>query len=547
MKRNKIILISVLICLAILLFIFLPEAPERGEPAQPVFFSRTVKLISPPPHIVQKGTGSRILRFIDRLEWGTTRAVNRAIGVLVESGNPVVVSEAIKKIELHRRERPSRAKVYIDLLAELSVPESLPVLLSCSQDSTEMIRLAALRGLSGFVSQESTAMLVEQARAGSEKVRLACLENLVTRDTPEVFALYRDLIEEDEDLNVTKIAVDGLGGFDTPESRELLMRCRADTRLFIRTAALGASLRLGDPEADRILEGMLTHEGPIRRLNGIKLLAQARRLPSLDLLQTLAVDPDYDVRVYMTIALISHVTKDQGEQRQKARAALETLLADESPQVRMKALEGLYKVGFKSAALPYLRKLSDARGHELNEAVEIAANLLCCPEAKEILETRFVRDRNLTGDERLAIMTGLTEVGDSGSAELFFRVMEGEWDARRIRIGEFSLDRLASFRVHAFGEEIYDRWVEFLDDDGSDRATFLFINSMRNLGSPRAAERLLSIAGDEGRPQWIRMEAVRSFVFLEDLSLGERLLEFHRKCSDREVSALAFKVFWNYF
>jgi len=461
--------------------------------------------------------------------------------------------EAINRINRFRREQPSLAKKYVDLLAELRSPLALPTLLECATDPAEIISKAAIRSLSSFDDPESTRILVEQARQGSERLRLFCLESLAEKKSPAVFALFRDLAGKDQELHVRRMAVAGLGNFDSDESTEFLLQCLRDSSLDIRTLALKSLLRLGVEEANEELEKMLNHDGPVRLTNGVKLLEIARWLPPLDLLQNLASHRADTVRIYLTMSLIAHLERDGGEQRQRAQAVLEYLLNDPRPDVRLKVLEGLYKAGKVGVANAYLRRLPRAVGAELSEAVEILTTVVKSPEAPSLIMDRFVDDAALTPSDRLVLLSGLATAAAPEAIDLFFEVIGGGWAARTSLVGEFTLDRHAAFLVHAFGPDVLAYWEKYLEKEKSDISAYLVVNGLRNLGDPRGAEALLALAGDRQRPDWIREEAIKSFAHLEvgDVegaeSVGEKLLKFHRESPDRILADLAFKVFWNYF
>jgi hypothetical protein len=245
--------------------------------------------------------------------------------------------------------------------------------------------------------------------------------------------------------------------------------------------------------------------------------------------------------------MLIHLEQDTGDILQRARTTLHLLLDDPRPDIRLKVLEGLFKAGDESVALPFLQKIPRAKGAELAEAVEIVSRLIRHPRAADLLVERFENDGGLSGNERLSILSGLAELEAPEAVDIYFRVIDGEWNSRSIEIGEFTLDRHAAFKVHALGEGVFEKWLEFLEDDDGNEEAYLFVNGTRNLGDPRAAGLLLDLAGDARRPRWIREEAVKSFALLEDITLGSRLLEFREKCPDRDLADLAYTIFWNYF
>lgn len=560
----RVVVIIILACIGIVLYISLPGG-EKENSRMPIVFNRQVTLVSPPPGILRKGTGETVERLLDRLTWGTTESINLTIDSLAANGDPAIVAAAAERIDRLRMVKPAAVKVYIDLLAEIGAPEALPVFLDCMGDASMMVSRAAVRALSGFTDPQTTTAIVEQAR-NAEGSRLSTfLTILGTRTDPSIQELYADLIAERRDLPVVLVAIEGLGNYDNADSRRILQQCLEDGNLDVRTTALKALLRLRDPTAIERLKEMLGHEGRIRRFNGVQLLAETDWLPPLETLLELASDPVSDIRLRLTATLLTHLEHVEGEERQKTTAALQALMRDHQPEVRIKVIEGLYGAGETSVALPYLNKLQRAVGFELAEAVEITTAVLHCPQAQERLEERFVEDSGLTGDDRLAILTGLASLSDPRSIDLFFRVIGGEWKAHETMAGDFPLSAHAAFKVHALGEGVWRRWEEYLREERDPNAVYFYINGIRNLGDVRAAGTLLELAAEPDWPRVLREEALRSFAFLDNLSsndeassggrlrrsqreqAGEMLLEFHRRSEDRELADLAILVFWNYY
>jgi len=547
MKLKTLALIAILCGLGVLLYFFLPGEDHHAEPVQPIIFTKTIKIVTPPQEFLRKGVANRVERLLDRLIWGTNEAVNRTIGMLVQLNSPAVITLATVRLRKYLRDRPSLAKDYVDLLAETKDPAVIPVLVECAGDSTEMIRKAAIRGLIGLDYRQTGRILIEQAQSGEPRMRLFGLQNLIPDRSPETFVFLSGIVEQESDLELRTLAIEHLGHYDSELSRELLHRCFQDSRLDVRTAALKALLTLGDEQGNLYLEEMLGSEGPIRRINGVQLMKLARSLPALSRIEALASDPVDEVRILLTIALITHLEAGGADNLDRARAGLQLLLGDPRPDVRIKALEGLYKCGDESVALSYLSKLPQAHGAELAEAVELTTKVFRCATAAQLLLDRFENDPGLTADERLTLLNGLANLKEPRAVDLFFRTIAGEGDSRGASIGEFTLDRHAALIVHRLGEGVLERWQRFIDESHGDTAAYLYVNGVRNLGDARAAESLFEMAMDTSRSRWIREEAIKSMASFQDLQAGEYLLELHRDCPDRELGRLAYMVFWNYF
>ncbi len=75
--------------------------------------------------------------------------------------------------------------------------------------------------------------------------------------------------------------------------------------------------------------------------------------------------------------------------------------------IRQKAVEGLYRSGREEVILPYLRKVEEAFGAELDVAVSLLTTLLKFEDSGPLLIERFRGDSDLTYKERVTILSGI--------------------------------------------------------------------------------------------------------------------------------------------
>ena len=541
------IVVAVLLGILYLIFHFtLPQGKKSVKSPHDDFYVRTVRLVDPPFSSVQKGPDLKYTRMLDRIAWGTTASVNRTIECLAMEPKKPFIPEVVRRIQRDRASNPSRAKRYIDLLAELDDPATLPILIGCVSDVSGMVRMAALKGVSRFDERLATECLLEHARSPFPRTRDLCRDLLVERNDPEVLAFFKEMLQTRE-ASALPFAMKALGAFGGPECRPLIRPFLDHADYTIRTVALQSLLRLGDDLAATKLEASLTHPGIVIRKGAVQNLYYARCLPPMKILLSLAKDPEESVRILFVSVLGALVGRFEGGGLLDLPELPGVLREHQRPEIRQKAVEGLYRSGREEVILPYLRKVEEAFGAEFDVAVSLLTTLLKSEESGPLLIERFRGDPDLTYKERVTILSGLSDLAFEEAAGLFFEVIRGEWACEIPASSAFPLDRVATFKIHNLGDDLIPLWLEVLENDSTEYMRYLFINSARNMEDARAAGKLLEIASNRAVSHDLRKEAVLTFAFLRNLSLGPLLLQYAGRETDPELSGLAQRVFWNFF
>ncbi|MHC4943360.1 MAG: HEAT repeat domain-containing protein, partial [Planctomycetota bacterium] len=508
---------------------------------------RNVQLISPPDFALKQGLDRRITRWLDRLQWGTSASKNWSIECLKRETDRSFVPEVIRRINRLKSFAHTKAKLYVDLLAELGDPAGLPVLIECTDDANVMVRHAALKGVSRFEGDEALACLMKHTDSFHEGTRRLCLDLLQVRDEEKVLAFFQEALASGDE-EVLSYAMKALALTEKTQYAADIRPYLDHEDFMLRTTATQALLRLKDAAALERLSQDLLYKGPVIKKAAINNLFYAKALPPLEVLEKLARDDDVEVRAHFVAVVVSLLENFKGEARQPLQEILDLMSEDPRPEIRSKAVEGLYRTGRADVALPFLRRLQSDYGSALQEAVLFTTeSLTLTREAAPLLIERFRNDPDLTPVDRLTLLNGLSQLGSPDGLDLYFEVILGGWEARTLVIAPFSLDGHAAFKVHDLGGDVLDRWLAALEQDDSDHMLYLFINSARNLEDGRAADKLLEVASQEGRPLWLRTEAIVSCSFLNDIGIGPRLLEFANIERNPSLAAKAHKVFWNFF
>lgn len=546
MQRGFILLAAGLILLALVVYFTFPGREKGSKSLETDYFCRTVRLISPPHYAVQKGPELKYERWLDRIKWGTNESVNWTIDCLVSETTRPFLAEVERRINLFRTREPSRAKRYIDLMAELHETPAIPTFIKCANDASQMVHHAALKALSRFEDERATDCLIEHAGSPDWNKKSLCLALLAERSDSKVLRFFEDAIIN-RDPEILSFAMRALADHGGEKFIGLIRPYVHSEDFATRTVAIQSLLKLNDPEANEWLYANLRHRGPVIRTNGVKSLVYAQTVPPEDLMERLARDEDDEIRMLFATVLTQMLENFQGEELKRIENAFHILSKDQRPEIRLKALEGLYGSGRKDVADPYLRRLKKAYGGELEEALSFLARSLHVREAAPLIVERFKSDSKLAAEDRLILLEGLCELAHPEGIGIFFEVILGGWNARKSLNPPLTLDCRAAFMVHHFEGDILSYWFNALEQDDSDYMVYLFLNGARNLEDGRSADRLLELASQTHRPFWLRQEAVRSLALLKDKDLGEKLLIYSAREKNSELSKLAYQVFWNYF
>ncbi|MBU0753911.1 MAG: hypothetical protein KJ645_02145 [Planctomycetes bacterium] len=547
MNRNKILIPIVLLLMAIILYFTIPgKKPDTKNDGED-FFCRSVRLVSPPEGTIRKGDAFKIQRWLDRIQWGTSASVTWTIECLKNEKSRDFLQDVYRRIDELKIISPTKSKLYIDLLSELGDPQTLPRMITYTEDGRELIRHSALKGLGHFPEQAATDCLLKHAESTLESTRLLCLDLLKDRHSPEVMRFFKEKLIGGE-KNIIPFAMLNLAALDGKSSASLIRPFLQQDDPILSGYALKALLKLGDPLGLEQLSKDLSHEVPMIRAAGVQNLYLVKALPPYKVMEERVYDDDPEIRMQFVGALVAILPRFSGEELTIIQKLLLLLKEDMRPEIRLKALEGLYKSGMEEVANPYVRSLEVAYGSALREAIAFTTELIRMPDSPgALLVNRFRNDPDLAPSDRLNLLEGVAQLAYEEGASLFFEVILGGWGARNLQVGPFTLDRHAAFKVHLLGAGVLDLWFQALKQDYSVNMVYLFINSARNLGNVGAAPRLFDLAADDSLPVWLRKEAILSFAFLKEPALGPGLWAYAAKEKDPQLTALAYKLFWNFF
>ena len=548
MIRGLTLFILFFIVAGTVIYFTLPEDRPLLPRDQKLFFARSEKekILIPPYYALRQDPQRRIARYLDRIKWGTNSMVRRTIDQLVADEDREFIGDLIQRIHFLRTKEPARAKRYIDLLAELEEPQTLSELITLCDDPSQMVRHAALRGVSRFESLDATECLLQHATGTIPETRRLAL-NLLSNRLDELTQSFFENVLANRESEAIPYA---LHAISKSKQASMISRIRPlldDEDFGLRSSAMQVLLGLEDDEAfNRLLE-KFDHPGPVVRKLAVDSLYFAGKLPDSVLLNRVARDEDGEVRIHLAAVLDKLSDTMSAEDVSKAREILDFMSRDPRAEIRLKAIEGLYRLGETDRIAPYMGRLRTATGGELREAVAITAHTLKIEEASPILAKRFSEDEELGLNDRMVLIEGMAELKSAEALPLLFRAIRGEWGGAIEEEGLFPLDLRTALIVHNLKGDVIGAWKKALEEDDSDRMAYLFINGASYLEDAGAVEPLLAIAADPDRPRRLREEALKAFAFLDEGHIGKRLLIYSETETDPDLSRLASHLFWGFY
>ncbi len=254
-----------------------------------------------------------------------------------------------------------------------------------------------------------------------------------TADEATVQALVKAL--KDQDAGVREAAAESLGRLSDVRALEGLAAATSDADVAVRTAAVEALGDLDDARAIPALAKALKDASPAVRRPAAEGLAKLEDSPA-------AVEPlvgalsDSDVHVRLAAATGLAARSDK-----RALSALEALLKDTSPEVRVEAVGALS--GYQDAAIPALTTaLKDDSPQVREQAVRALASLSSAQATPALLEATHDK----SSDVRAVAAAGLGELPEGAHSAAVVAALKALLDDSSPDVREEAISALGEIR-----------------------------------------------------------------------------------------------------
>ncbi|MEW6741645.1 MAG: HEAT repeat domain-containing protein [Planctomycetota bacterium] len=563
----RIVLVVVLMVLGIALVVFFPGGtqPELSKVPEVYAWMNGLSLTPYPASAeVRRGGDDRIGRFLDRLSWGHSDVQNWTVRHLVQMG-PAVADRAIERLPEALRLQPFYARELLRLLGKVARPQHLEALEGALHHDFDFVRMAAVEALAGIDSPEALKRLEALTRspdAALQEQAYAALRNKGLLETEYALAF----LEEMQADCVAGKPSDGV----LRALRALLPRPSSDGAAvvegylvapdaMVRLQAARTLLAMGDPNSrgQAELESQLRapEEGEEGRVRALAMLTEAGTLVPYEVLEPLA-ETDSVATATSLAQLLGAVLPGlppSDDRVARGKRLLRRLAESSRPRVRLEALVALHRAGEAQVAQPFLDKIGTVCGSELRETVQILAERLEDPRGITAMRARLAQP-SLDPLDRSHLLHGLAVYHDGEAVPEFIHDLLAAGTPEDPRTDRIKLSFWAAVKIQGLGVPAARALIDLLETLPRREVALLALDALRKLLSPlapadreRAVALLESLAVAGTLPDDVRVGAVESFPFLDDLSLTPRLLDLSSRLDNPTVSSALGKVLANYF
>ncbi|MBK6940111.1 MAG: HEAT repeat domain-containing protein [Planctomycetes bacterium] len=514
--------------------------PTLQDPGGDYRFVHPLSVPEPPEYVLRaRFQTDRVRRLFDRIEWGPQDlypTVDRAL-------------ERMPAIEQRRyvdlvRERyaldPIQAAKHLTRLGNLEVAEAEELVLEAALASSAYVRMQATRALLVMDTARGAQRLEQLLADPDETVRreaIRSLSEMQAKEAIQALQRYADLHPDDGIRHVlTRIA-------ETAEDPTAIptLRKYVDEPGDIGKIALKGLARFGDLLALERLKQLIVSPNPNDQAMGIAFLQVApRELVDPLWVEPLLMNPFGDTR-RDAVELLAKMALSKTEAPQDTLARLlEKGASDPDARVLQAALVGLYALGRKDVAEPYLKAIEAADGLNLSNALELTTHLFEDPRAAGAIRERWARVTDTT--TRALLLIGMSNLGENADIEPLLDAIRGaDVDEPRDADG-VPLSFRAAQLIGKIGKGHEARLLQFVRDRAPLLVQLRALDAIRGIPETECLEELLDLLVDGTVPLEVRIAIVDTLPACGADDTFERLLQRADEIEDRDLGQHILRV-----
>lgn len=523
------------------------EVPPRDEPLTSMpgpgggdQFVHPLIVPEPPEYVLRaRFQSDRVRRLFDRIEWGPQDlypSVDRAL-------------ERMPAIEQRRyvdlvRERytidPIQAAKHLTRLGNLDVAEAEELVLEAALAPSAYVRMQATRALLVMDTTRGAKRLEQLLADPDEAVRreaIRSLSEMQSKEAMQALQRYADAHPEDGIRHVlTRIA-------ETAEDPAAIptLRKYVDEPGDIGKIALKGLSRFGDLLALERLKQLIVSPNPNDQAMGIAFLQVApRELVDPLWVEPLLMNPFGDTRRDAVELLAKQALSKTDAPRETLERLLEKGASDPDARVHQAALVGLYALGRKDIAEPYLKAIEAAEGLNLSNALELTTRLFADPRSASAIRERWARDPDVT--TKALLLIGMANLGEAADIEPFLDALRGaSVDEPRDSDG-VPLSFRAAQLLGKIGKGHEGRLLQFVRDRAPLLVQLRALDAIRGIPETECVDELLDLLVDASIPLEVRIAIVDTLPSCGAADTFERLIERTDEIVDRDLGQHILRV-----
>ncbi len=494
-----------------------------------------------------------VLRVAARIEWGppdvfywTARhlpADRAALAArLMERYEKIVVGSAYL------------AQRLIDALAVVGDPSALGFLrriAAVSPPEHEHLQVAAIRALAKFPrSDETEDLLIRLSSDARRAIAGAALQEIVhSEDFGDVEAMNSFLVQYDGGEAIPFLQQ--VGFRHLAGCADACVRHLDSPATIVRQNAIFALLANDDARGHAAAIAEIESGDERRLLEGLTLWRDAARLMPIEQARRLVDHPTGEVRKQLAIALGAGLGKAPND---AVDALLSRLAADADPVVARAAAEPLFRRGRTDVVQSWRDTIDRGRGTALREAVSFLCEGLRDPAVVPLLRRRLDQEP-LDGSDLGNLLSGLKSFTEPGDIPRFVARIVRAGSAEDPRAGERTyLSELAATHVQQYGASAGPLLAAALTSAPTLRAQLALLDALRGvLGGMSApdqrscAEQLFKLVRDADAALELRLAAVDTVAYFDDMALGAELYALRLTLENKPLTDRIVELFASFF
>lgn len=515
----------------------LPPAPPRTDANG---FVHPLIVPEPPESVLRvRFQTDEVRRLFDRIEWGTQElypSVDRALVRLP----PIEQRRYVELVRERYALDPVQAAKHLTRLGSLDVPEAEELVLQAALAPSAYVRMQATRAMLMMDTARGAKRLEQLLDDPDETVRreaIRSLSEMQTKEALEALQHYADKSPDDGIRHVlTRIA-------ETAEDPTAIptLRKYVDEPGDIGKIALKGLSRFGDLLALERLRQLIASPNPNDQAMAIAFMQVApRELVDPNWIEPLLMNPFGDTRRDAVELLAKLALSKTEASRETLTRMLEKASADSDARVHQAALVGLYALGRKDIAEPYLKAVEAADGLNLSNALELTTRLFRDPRATTAILARWPHESDTTSKALLLI--GLSNVEGEIDVQPFLDAIAAAGPDEPRDADGVPLSFRAAQLLDAHGKGHEDRLLQFIRQRASLTTQLRALDAIRGIPGSDCVDALLDLLVDDGVALPVRLAIVDTLPFQSSPDTFERLLARTPTIEDRDLGQHILRV-----
>lgn len=503
-------------------------------------FVHPLSVPEPPEYVLRaRFQTDRVRRLFERIEWGPQDlypTVDRALARMPSIEQRRYVDLVRERYALD----PVQAAKHLARLGNLDIAEAEELVLEAALAPSAYVRMQATRALLVMDTPRGAQRLELLLADPDEAVRREAIRSLSEMQSKEAMAAlqrYADEHPEDGIRHVlTRIAETAEDPAAIPTLRKYL-----DEPGDVGKIALKGLSRFGDLLALERLKQLIVSPNPNDQAMGIAFLQVApRELVDPLWVEPLLMNPFGDTRRDAVELLAKQALSKTDAPRDTLVRLLEKGASDPDARVHQAALVGLYALGRKDIAEPYLKAIEAAEGLNLSNALELTTRLFGDPRAGAAIRERWARDDDPT--TRALLLIGMANLGEAADIEPFLDALRGaRVDEPRDSDG-VPLSFRAAQLLGKVGKGHESRLLQLVRERGPVLVQLRALDAIRGIPANECVDELLDLLVDATLPLEVRIAIVDTLPSCGADDTFERLLERTDEIEDRELGQHILRV-----